>query len=59
MTKLTLTKQIAGTDLVRNNAGHPLYMARFHFVGMLLEMQKHPGFSWDRGLKITVEQEDD
>lgn len=59
MTKLTLTKQISGTDLVRNNAGHPISMARLHFVGMLQEMEKHPGFSWERELKITVEQEDE
>lgn len=58
MTKLTLTKTIPKRDLIDTNAGHPISMARLHFVGMLLEMEKQPGFSWGRGLRITVEQDD-
>ena len=51
----TLTKEI----LIDGNAGHPISMARLHFVRIIQEMEKHPGFSWDRGLKVTVEQEDE
>ena len=50
----TLTKEI----LIDGNAGHPISMARLNFVDMLFEMEKRPGFSWERGLKVTVEQED-